>query len=372
MKDYLDGAEADLLKRGQSLLSKIPSRLPREFHLLTQRCRDALTKDLNTLLSLKSLPMADRLRKFKRVVANIDFLEVNGVAALNRFTEDDRYLNILIERITQEINYPLLPPVVTSLSQGYFYIWPPLNLLCVPLGEADSLLHLPDLYHELAHPFDDERYEPRIQPYRRGLAHALRIVANAIALELEQESGNRSPQSYRFYFQTWLRSWQESWLIEFFCDLFATYTLGPAFAWSHLHLCAKRGGDPYAVPRYTVTTHPADDARMTMILQGLHLAGFVTEANIIAHRWQEFVILAGYPLQPEYRRCYNTQILGELAEIAYESVDKMGCRIATSQTTDPIHSLLSEAWINFWQNPQTYSVWEATAVSQLRHQFATK
>lgn len=128
MKAYLDGAEADLLKRGQSLLRKIPAHLSREFYLLTQKCRDELTKELDTLRSLKALPIEDRLRKFQRVVAQIDLLEGYGFAALNRANADDQHLNKLIDKIVHEINYPLLPPVVTSLSRDYFFIFPPLNL----------------------------------------------------------------------------------------------------------------------------------------------------------------------------------------------------------------------------------------------------
>ena len=148
MKEYLDGAEADLLRRGEVLLGKIPSLQSREFHLLSQRCRDKLNTLLTDISKLAKYDTELRLRRFKRIVAEIDLLEENAIAALNRATDDDRFLNILIERITREIQYPLLPPVVTSLSHGYFYIYPEFGLLAVPLGEADALLHLPDLYHE--------------------------------------------------------------------------------------------------------------------------------------------------------------------------------------------------------------------------------
>ena len=81
----------------------------------------------------------------------MDFFETIGIAALNRANEDDRQLNLLVERIVREIGFPLLPPVATLLSQGYFHIYPWFNLLCLPLVEPAFLLHLPDLYHELGH-----------------------------------------------------------------------------------------------------------------------------------------------------------------------------------------------------------------------------
>jgi hypothetical protein len=42
----------------------------------------------------------------------------------------------------------LLPPVGSSLSQQYFHIYPQLNLLCVPLGEADFLLQEKESIHQ--------------------------------------------------------------------------------------------------------------------------------------------------------------------------------------------------------------------------------
>lgn len=93
LKAYLEGAEADLLRRGRILLGKIPSNPPREFQLLNQRCRDRLTSLLNELQSLASYDTEIRLRRFKRVVAAVDILEQNAIAALNRATDDDKFLN---------------------------------------------------------------------------------------------------------------------------------------------------------------------------------------------------------------------------------------------------------------------------------------
>jgi hypothetical protein len=372
VNDYLNGAEADLLRRGQTLFGKIPLKLPAEFNLLTQKCRDELTRELDALQTIKSLPLPSRLRKFKRIVAQVDFLEVNGFAALNRANEDDKQLNVLVQRIVQEINYPLLPPAVTLLSQGYFYIWPLLGLLGVPLGESDSLLHLPDLYHELAHPLVDQRYEPRVQPFRRGLLQSLRMIENYIAYELGREDRSRGPKSFRYYLGTWMKAWTEGWLIEFYCDLFAIYTLGPAFAWAHIHLCAKRGVNPFEVSGIMATTHPADDARMTVMLHGLRYSGFVDEANLISHRWKEYIDLAGYKPEPEFQRCYSPDILLKLAQVSYEAVETMGCRIATPRTNDLVHNILNGAWARFWQNPKSYPMWEVDQVIQLHEQLSRR
>ena len=55
---------------------------------------------------------------------------------------------------------------------------------------------------------------------------------------------------------------------------------GRRMRWSHLHLSATRGEDPFKVPTMNgvSTTHPTDGARMAVLLHGLTLTGFVKEA----------------------------------------------------------------------------------------------
>ena len=65
--------------------------------------------------------------------------------------------------------------------------------------------------------------------------------------------------------------------------------MGPAFAWANLHLVAKRGGDPFAVPTRVHLTHPADDARMKVMLYGLKAAGFDQELPDIECRWGNLI-----------------------------------------------------------------------------------
>ena len=67
-------------------------------------------------------------------------------------------------------------------------------------------------------------------------------------------------QALDFFEYFWVRGWAN----EIFSDLFAIYTRGPAFAWSHFHLTAGR-----------------DHARMEAMLIGLDLLGFKKHATEI-------------------------------------------------------------------------------------------
>lgn len=376
MNDYFQGAVAQLMERGRHLLAIIPKGLSREFHLLEQTSRKRIGEELDKLRALLEDPQMrlpalqpERLRRFRRAVRDLDFLGNVCVAALQRSDPPDVDLNRIIDRIRMEIGYPLLPPVVTPLSQTYFHIYPEYNLLRVPLVEGNFLLHLPDLYHELSHPLIAERHDPRVKPFQGRLSRVLDNVFSYFKDQLQTEGRKqgRSPELYVFYLDKWLKGWYAGWAIELVCDLLAVLTLGPAFAWAHLHLYATRGMNPYLAPTIEgLGDHPADAARMTAILTGLRLTGFTREAGEIERRWNELLLISGAEPEPEYHRCFPKFLLENLAQEAHKGVAAMGCRIVTPDTKDLVHSTLNDAWGEFWRDPDDFPSWEKIAIKTLR------
>jgi hypothetical protein len=372
VNDYFEGSVRQLLKRGEHLLGSIQSGLPSEFHLLEQTCRRKLIEVMGDLCGLIEAPemlklkyRQVRIRMYRRLIEDLDQLETVAIPALARAHESDRFLNRLVQQIRREIKYPLLPPVVSPFSQNYFYIREDFNLICVHLSEGNFLLHLPDIYHELAHPLVWETSYPNIKPYQISLIESLDEVRSWLHDELDREQRGRGPESYQFYLKQWMKSW-EDWCIEFYCDLFATFTLGPGFAWSHFHLCAARGGNPFEIPLISVTTHPADDARMRAILDGLRLIGFEQEAGEVEEHWEDLIVTLGVSPEPEYQRCFPTHIPKLLSEKALKGVEAMGCRIASPTTNDPVHTALNQAWHEFWQAPVRYAAKERKLIEDLQ------
>lgn len=380
MNEYFQGAVTQLIERGRHLLSVIPRGMPREFHLLEQTTRRRIGEELEKLQELVRNPrmrkvqvQPARLRRFRRIVRELDFLETVCISALQRSKNHDVNLNKLIERIRSEIRYPLLPPVISPLSQMYFHIYPEYNLLRVPLIEGSFLLHLPDLYHELAHPLVVERHDPSVAHFHKHLLRALDHVFTYFGDELVKEGRRqgRTPPLYVFYLDQWQKAWFRGWAVEFFCDSFAVLTLGPAYGWSHLHLHSTRGRDAYNVPTIGgLTDHPGDAARMTVILCCLRRTGFIDEANEIEQRWAELVSISGAKPEPEYLRCFPRFLLEELVKEAFDAVDALGCRIATPDCKDEVHLILNQAWTEFWRDPQEYVNWEKTANARLLTQVA--
>src|SRR5262249_26214259 len=136
-----------------------------------------ITADLQWLLDEPALLLPAnqpaRFRALRRTVGELDLVETRGFAALERSHDDDLHLNQLLARICVELKYPLPTPVVTTLAQAYFRIIPDLNLLCVPLWEARFLLHLPDLFHEIAHPLLIPPPTSATFAFQQAMAHAL-------------------------------------------------------------------------------------------------------------------------------------------------------------------------------------------------------
>lgn len=368
MNDYLDGAANQLTKRARLLLKKIPRDLPREFHLLEQRCRDRIYQVLRDISkNTDNQAPALRLRALRRAVHELDHLETVGIAALSRVDlPEEVWLNELIWRITQEISYPLPPPVVTSLSHSYFQIYTDLALLRIPLAEGSFLLHLPDLYHELAHPLLSEPNDPCVEPLQAQLIEMLDFVLRHFASEIERLERKGRPPEIRLYIRIWSECWLNYWLFEFFCDLFSVYTVGPAFAWSHYHLVAKRGFDLFAVPTRTLSKHPADAARMDAALLALEKVGFAREAKAIRQRWDELVIVSGSEPQPEYHHCYPQHIIESLVQRSLVGMQGIGCHIARPDGAGTVFKLLNEAWLQFWEDPQEYATWEKERIASLR------
>ena len=78
-----------------------------------------------------------------------------------------------------------------------------------------------------------------------------------------------------------LRSlWLGDWIVEFTCDLLATFATSLSYAWSNLRLCARMSTDVFG----TVRSHPADAARTQAILEMLVLVSDGKEHEFIEDR----------------------------------------------------------------------------------------
>lgn len=375
MKDYIDGAIMESIQKSRILKSKFPrakesslyfdpliAKAMVEIDLMIERLADLLyDQDYS-----KPENLQEKFGKFKSILSELHVLENVIVAAISRKHDDDEYVNKLVRKVCSEIEYPIQPPVVSCLSQHYYRIFPHYNFMCMPLLEANFLLHLPDLYHELCHPLISVD-NPTTEPIRVSIGQLNRDIKKHFNQEIARLKLNTSGNSNNIHpYYIWRDSWIESWSEEFFCDLFATYTLGPAFVWSNLHMCAKMDWNLFGVPYYQKTSHPPAGARMIAMFYALDLMGFTQEKAAIEKEWNSFINVIKASPETEYHIALPDNFLQSTASYCLDGIQKLGCKIASDNTDTLIIDTLNMAWEEFWKNPPAFSDQEQKMVNLLK------
>ena len=274
-------------------------------------------------------------------------------------------MSALLREIAREITYPSTVPVVATLSQRYYCIYPDLNLLLVPLGERSFLLHLPDLYHELGHPLLEDENDPVVAPFRDACERIAGAAEARFRTLAVREARGHGPRPLAARLENVAASWLLFWPKEFFCDLFAAAVLGPAYDWAHLHLFAKRGSEPFFIPSTGYTSHPADAARMDMIIRMLRRQGYLTKSDAIRTAWNMLLATLGHHPSPDHRICHPDDLLDSCVDEARSALADMRCRLAQPGTTGRVHDLLNEAWSRLQADPDGFAAWEKKAAATL-------
>lgn len=309
---------------------------------------------------------------YRDLVEKISMIERAGVFALVHSSENDPFLSRLVQQICDDIGYLVQVPVVSETSPSYYEIDQWFNVLYVPPLEGQFLLHLPDLYHELGHPLllDENLALPSLRSVKVEYTLAIydRVASlNEAIVENERLQGSDMERRRLIAYSDF---WTNHWMREFFCDLFALFCLGPAYGWSHCHLCLKLVNDPFETPRLEQSKHPSDAARMSVILHGLNALGFQSEARSIQEMWEGQLQLWGLSANMSHKQCYPDNAMKMIAENAISSFDKAGFKGARPNEISGVALCLNQAWAQFWENPQAFGDWEAQAVEHLEKELS--
>lgn len=376
MLEYVNGAIMESIERARTLKIKFPDAIKSSIHFeqLTAKATSEIDQIIQRLVELfhnvdysKPANVHEKFSKLKSIIGELQVLENVIVAAINRQSKDDDYVNLLVRKICKEINYPLPIPVASGLSQQYYRIFPYYNLLCVPLLEADFLLHLPDLYHELGHPLLDLD-NPKVELYQQAWGKFNRDIKKYFNGEINRLIRNKfalTTDEIKMRY-AWRDSWVKQWSVEFFCDLFATYTLGPAYVWSNLHMCVKMDWEAFYIPYRGVSSHPPSDARMKAMLHALDLMGYKNEAAKILEKWNEFIAIIGVVPAAEYHVAIQDKFLKSVAGYALQGMKDIKCTLAHENRGGEVLKVLNQSWESFWDNPTEFSVIEKELVKSLK------
>lgn len=383
MKEYLQKLVSEQIEKAHTLKGKIkrPLIYP-ELSGLSNRCDSILDQKISSLEYLQSVIETEddegyAWRALKDIIRDIEWIEKYGIPALYYQSKEVGFFNKLIFQIHKEIRLPVDPPSVACLSTNYYYTATVVNVIFVPLSEADFILHLPDLYHELGH------YVLGVSSKNKSLEHVRKRYEQAYSLVTDYYTrlltdlrrGTPELKDLIYLIEITHSNWRY-WLSEFFCDLFALYMLGPAYAWSNLHLCAKKSDNIYEFSEIQPQTHPSDESRMRILGMALRIIGFKDEAEKIEKTWNQ--VMASWEGPPvEYQYAFPDELLSQITELMLDSLKSCGFRIASpaaiSSRSDKILCMLNSAWEKFWSSsPDEFRLWEAQELEKFRQEFGEK
>ena len=285
-------------------------------------------------------------------------IEGYGIPPLHCQSDQAVFLNDVLSTMHCEAGLSPPCPAVACTSNDYYFTHFPTLTIHVPLSEAGFLLHLPDFYHELGHLlYERLDRDARYGPIGDGVADAIRaadrhylrptgeIDRGAMSLPTPEATG-------------WVRSqWKHHWIMESFCDLFALFAAGPAYAYSNLHLVSKADTDMCRLNLLGRQDHPSDEARMRLLDAGMRMLGYGEEAAHVRREWGTVARHCGPP-RPEYGLVFPSSLLEAIASSILLTFGRAGLRghrpgggrePAPAGAT-PVAALLNDAWRAFWRD----------------------
>ncbi len=368
--EFFSGQVRLLLRRCHTMIERLNSiqNLPAELHPYAKELDTKLNQIASAIEKLINDPdfgaaplLVNQFDIYKRFSELVNTFEWHPLALLDHYNERDLYFYRLAKLFCGQIQYPYQPPLMNAHSNEYFSSLPPTNIVSVPLCEDRHLLALPDFVHELGHIV-------YAHLWRKFIAEFKLYLQQYIADQKVKVANQASSTVYQDKFDLLEQVWTQRYVVEFFCDVFATYLVGPAYGWSHLRLVISSQSELYHPSFGEAQTHPADEARMRIILATLEEMGDDTSAQVIKNKWKDFTSIVIDKPDGEYHFCYPYDILQRLARQVIKECREIDLIPYFDQPKEEhnLPSLMLEAWEQFHSDPANYPEWEVARTDALK------
>jgi hypothetical protein len=241
----------------------------------------------------------------------------------------------------------------------------------VPVGESNFLLHLPDIFHEIGHEVIHNREDSPQLEYIDPIHEAsIKVITDHYEELRRQKKRETGPQEIPRKIGRIHAQWKAYWLEEFLCDMFALCTAGPAYAWSHLHLTAKKSENVYGFSPDNLQEHPAAEARTRMLLEGLERLGYDDEKEEFEAKWNELPSTDIINPDPDYQYAFPDDLMNQISQIFLEGIKKSDFSVLTaeeleSMKNETVVKTLNNAWYVFWKDTTNFRSWEKEALGKL-------
>ncbi len=370
MIPFVKGIIHDMANKTDKLLANLAAKiLPVE---LDQNFFDKTVEELNDLrieildlinsgdLEIPALA-SNNIIKYNTFHERLLTIEVFRYLIIMNFGEAEVYFKKKIQRIYDEIHSIQTPPIITTISNSENYYWalPSYDIIAVPTGEEKSLLNLPDLYHEMGHLI-----------YNQSAIFLKRDIEAVISeyyckeAQLVDDEG-RSP-ALKAVFKEKHYYWLGSWVMEFVCDLIATYLVGPAYAWTNLKLTTLSSVNDRIYQ--DSPSHPSDESRMRAIFYMLEKMGHSTELINVKQSWNDFLAATNNPQPSHYDYVFPQEIIEKLADYVFDGCKALDLQVYSDQIKEfgyPISKILNDAWEKSFNDPSGFADWEKEEIKKI-------
>lgn len=371
MNNFIKALYADLLHRIDVVVADIKG-LPHHADIKDRFIDDtlnqfsAIRKELQSAFDTGVLELeifaGNNLFRFNRVHRTFKAIHSYRYLAIKNYKEPEVFFYQVITQIYTEHRINALPPIVSTISNHDYYYWavPYFEIIALPSGEEHSLLNLPDMYHEIGHllhsMFGGKSCEAS------GI-----IIDKHFAKEIVRVQDDGTAAHFQEKLEEAKYLWEVSWLEEFTCDLVGTYMTGAAYAWTNLKLLSTGHGST-KIFEYS-QSHPADEARMRIIILMLEKLGLTDDKNRVEAAWEVFLKDTKVFKPNDYPLLYPQKLLQQIVDEFfdfYQNADLVSYSELVAKGANSISQLLNDAWSSAQNNPSDYFDYETNSVAGLK------
>ncbi len=355
-------------------LSGIPNLTSSHFHIaqeLNRRMTEARGRisQLNRVVQLNRAALVPRgVSVVNELQYDVFVLSESYLPALKREGASEAEFGRLAIKAARQCGLTDIQDIVVSLSGGHAVLPAILTcpLLFAPPHQRHTLIDLSSIYHEFGH---------IVFEAQRGIRAGLTRVCADFFRTLEQAGGFLGPaerEERRKQMNQALGYWTTRRLAETFCDIFATYTTGPAYFYSCVDMAIRYRDDPYEID--ISDEHPPMAARVSVCRKALSSDHVNSEIGQRASAlWDEHV--RSKKSSSEFRLWCGDELLENIVNQSVGALSGLGAFRRYSGTGYHPHmapvsdinleELLNESVRMFLRDPGGYAAWERPFVDAI-------
>ena len=312
------------------------------------------------------------------IECQIYILTCHYIPGLKREQESDLFLGNLLLSNVGRWGLSWVKDILVRLD-GPYAVLPALfeiPIIFAPPQQANSLLDMTGIYHELGHIV--------FQRFKEIADNLIETISRHFS-ERMKEIGPMRPEK-RTQLEDAIKDAKDYWIIErlseIFSDIYATYTCGPAYYFSCVDMIVKMGGNPFNI--CTTDVHPPGAARVHACYKTLLPAYQEEEITLLVRNmWDTYVKSYQRPTDFELK-CADV-LIDSIVETSIQNIKNLlpnarrysstirGLSEAKTLTSsDSLETILNKSLKILLKEPKYYPEWEKNVFAILHSKHARK